>query len=439
MARIMKKILLSLVLVSGFALVLRAGDAGSLNTSFDQLLSRITPDGTQTPPPAPGAAKSVISAEEVDGRYWITANAADKYERTRLLEAGMDIVEIKGDKVSGFAHANTLKLLQQEKSMAVQSAMPMKAYLAAANKDFPAADAAYHNYKETTDLLKAMAAKNPDIASVFSIGKTYEGRDIWCLRINSTSKGSAISTKPGALYIGNHHAREHLSNEVPLLLGAWLLDHRNDADIKKYIATLDIYIIPMLNGDGAEYDIRTGSYQSHRKNTRVNGDKSIGVDLNRNYDSWWCEQGASHSTWADTYCGAKAFSEPESQAVRDFTLARKNLKTHISYHSYASTILYPWGGNDADVEGPDKQIFINIATEMGKLNGYHPEKSSDMYVATGDSCDWAYAAGKIYAFTIELEGRGFYPGAAIITSAVEKNIKAAVYLLSVTDNPKKVL
>ncbi|OGS12741.1 MAG: hypothetical protein A2234_00420 [Elusimicrobia bacterium RIFOXYA2_FULL_58_8] len=120
--------------------------------------------------------------------------------------------------------------------------------------------------------------------------------------------------------------------------------------------------------------------------------------------------------------------------------ARPNLKTHISYHSYAGTILYPWGGSEEDVpDQKDKQAFIQIATEMGRLTGYHPEKSSDMYVATGDSCDWAYAARKVLAFTFELEGRGFYPGAAIITSAVEKNVKAAVYLLSVTDNPYKVI
>jgi len=433
----MKKTILSLLLLGGFSVALKAGDTGS--TSFDQLLSRITPVAGDAVP-APAVLKTVLPPPEVDGRYWLTVLAADKHVRTRLLEAGMDIVEIMPGKVSGFAHANTLKLLSLEKSMQVESAVPMAKYVASINKDFPAADAVYHNYSETTDLLKAMASKNSDIASVFSIGKTYEGRDIWCLRINSTAKGEAGSSKPGALYIGNHHAREHLSNEVPLLFAAWLFDHRNDADVKQYISTLDIYIIPMLNGDGAEYDIRTGSYQSHRKNVRVNADKTIGVDLNRNYDSWWCEQGASHSPWADTYCGTKAFSEPESQAIKKFTEARPNLKTHISYHSFASTILYPWGGSEEDVaDARDKQVFINAAAQMGVLTGYHPEKSSDMYVATGDSCDWAYAAARIFAFTFELEGRGFYPGAAIITNAVQKNIKAAVYLLSITDNPYKVL
>ena len=432
----MKKLLISFALLNLLAYAASAGETSSSgNVSFDQLLSRITSAPVETAPmPEPAAEKAAFAAA-VEGRYWITVKAADSRARTRLLEAGFDIVEITKDSVSGIAGPELLAALSS-KSFVVLSRVP----LAARAKDFPAADAAYHNFKETTDLLKQMAAANPDIASLFSIGKTNEGRDIWCLRINSSAKGEAASAKPGALYMGNHHAREHLSNEVPLLFAAWLFEHKNDADIKKYISTLDIYIVPMLNSDGAEYDIKTGSYQYYRKNMSLNSDKSRGVDLNRNYDSWFCEAGASTYPGADTYCGPKAFSEPESQAVKKFIEARKNLKTHISYHSYAGEILYPWGGSDADIPNEkDKQVFIKVGDEMGKLTGYRSYKSSEMYVATGDSCDWAYASGGIFAFTFELEGRSFYPGAAIISSAVTKNIKAAVYLLSVTDNPYKVL
>ena len=126
-------------------------------------------------------------------------------------------------------------------------------------------------------------------------------------------------------------------------------------------------------------------------------------------------------------------------AIKKFVEARKNLKTLMSYHSYASTILYPYGGSDADVPGKDKDVFIKMAQAMGTLTGYHPEKSSDMYIATGDTCDWAYDVGKIFAFTTELEGNGFYPGAAMISKAVKGNIKAAAYMLSVTDNPYKTI
>lgn len=430
----MKKLLLPLLLLGSLTLTLKAGD-----TSYNQLLKEISPDVT-VQPPAPTLERVSLTGIEENGRYWVTAIAPDKEARTRLLEAGLDIVAINDGKVSGFAHARTLKALSEGKAMVIQSAMTVEAYTDAlmSQKDFPTADAAYHNFAETTSLLREMASRNSDIASLFSVGKSVEGRDIWCLRINSSAKGTAGSTKPGAFFLGNVHAREHLSNEVPLLFAAWLLDNRSDAAVKGYISTLDIYIVPMGNPDGVEFDIKTGRYQMHRKNMRVNPDNSTGVDLNRNFDSWWCQRGASHSTWADTYCGPRAFSEPESQAIKKFVEARPNLKTHISYHSYASEILYPWGGSDDDVpDQRDRAAFIKLANAMGKLTGYTARKSSDMYVATGDSCDWTYEKGKILSFTFELEGNGFYPGAGIITRTVNNNVKAAAYLLSMTNNPYK--
>jgi carboxypeptidase T len=72
-----------------------------------------------------------------------------------------------------------------------------------------------------------------------------------------------------------------------------------------------------------------------------------------------------------------------------------------------------------------------MAKQMAAVTGYTPEKSSDMYVSTGDTGDWAYDTGKVFAFTIELEGGGFYPGAGAIDEAVKGNVKAASYLLSV--------
>jgi len=407
--------------------------AGDL--SFDGILNQLKNEYTKglEMPAAPAPAEDQTSQ---DDRSWITVSAANSADRTRLLEAGMDILEIQKDRVSGTVRNGLLDAFSA-KGLSLVSRMPLSEHIGV-TKDFPVADAAYHNFKETTDLLKALAAKNPDVASLMSIGKTIEGRDIWCLRINSSAKGAKASAKPGALFIGNHHAREHLSNEVPLLFAVWLMDNRATAGVKKYIDTLDIYIIPMLNPDGAEYDIKTGSYKWQRKNMRVNSDKSIGVDLNRNYDSWFGGEGTSHYPSADTYCGPSAFSEPESMAIKKFVEARKNLKTLNSYHSYASTILYPYGGSNDEVpDAKDQKAFVNMAKQMGLLTGYDPQKSSEMYVATGDTCDWAYDVGKIFAFTTELEGNGFYPGAGIIDKTVKGNIKAAVYLLSVTDNPYK--
>ena len=389
--------------------------------------------------PEPEFDIAAAAALKSDDRYWITVQASDKYARTELLEAGMDIVEINGAKTLGFARKAELDLLA-EKGFIIEARVTIYEYAKQHLKDFPAADSVYHNYKETVELLQALAAKNPDIASLFSAGKTLEGRDIWCLRLNSTEKGETPGSKPGAFYVGNHHAREHLSNEVALGLAVYLLERRNEPEIKKYLNTLDIFIMPMLNSDGAEYDILTGKYRWHRKNTRINPDKSIGVDLNRNYDSRWCQAGSSHSPGADTYCGPSAFSEPETQAVKKFVTARKNIKSLMGYHSYSGLVLYPWAGLDTPLENvKDRKVFELMAAKMTSFTSYKPQQSSDLYVATGDTTDWAYATAGIFAFTTELEGSSFYPGAAVIEKAVANNVKAAVYMLSVTDDPYKLL
>lgn len=387
--------------------------------------------------PAPAAA----GAEwlEGDGRYWVTVGADDRWDRTALLAAGLDIVETGEKSVSGLIAQDELAGLAA-KGFFVKSRLAMRDYAAQHFRDFPQGDADYHNYAETEAALKALAAAHPAEASLFSIGRSIEGREIWCLRLNPSEKGEAPSSRPGAFFMGNHHGREHLTNEVALALAGYLLENKGQPEVRRYLDTLDIYIAPMTNPDGAEYDIASGKYRWHRKNTRVNPNKSLGVDLNRNYDARWCSAGASQSPSADTYCGPYAFSEPETRAIKAFLEPRRNITTLMSYHSYSSLLLYPWAGLDTPVEAErDRRVFETMGKAMGAATGYRPQQASDLYVAAGDTMDWAYQKLGVFAFTAELDGSTFYPGAAMIEKASAKNIRAALYQLSVTDDPYKVL
>jgi len=442
----MIRLLLSLTFLASLsANAFAAGTPEKPSLSFDQLLRSMS--SAYEAPPAPVIEETVsaaVKALDADPRLWITVAASTKEERTRLLEMGLSIEEVTPTAVSGIIHRDSMPAFET-KSVSVISRMPLSQFAVSAYKDFPSQDAVYHNYQEMYDRLKALEIANPDIASLFSIGRTSEGREIWTLRVNSSAKGTRPSSKPGAVFQGAHHAREHLSVEVPLLFAVWLLEHRNDAEVKKFIDTLDIYIQPMINPDGAEYDITDGKYKWWRKTRSPQGGGNFGADLNRNYDSWWCQAGASNSPWADTYCGPSAFSEPESRAVRDFVKARPNLKTMISYHTYAELILYPWGGKYEDLpDQNDLKVFKTLAEGMARLTGYTAQKSSDLYAATGDSCDWAYAEAGIFAFTFELTPRGgwgssgtFYPGAGVIEKSVRDNVQAALYLLRNTSDPRK--
>ncbi len=403
------------------------------STTFEKLYQEVIErlkNTTYDQTPLPDKKQSVA---ESDDRYYIKITAKNKYERTRLLELGVDIFSIYESYIEGTIPQSLISNIS-EKEFTILEKKPLSLW-AFEKKDFPSQDSAYHNYDETYQALKELSSKYQDIAYLFSLGKSYEGRDIWGLRINTTEKGVEQSKKPGILLVGNHHAREHLTNEMVLLFAAYLLDNKDS--YKDYINKLDIYLIPMLNPDGVEYDIKTGKYRWWRKNTnKLDTNSVIGVDLNRNYDFEWCKAGASTYPNSDTYCGKSPFSEPETKLLRDFLLNRKNIKTAISYHSYGSLVLYPWGGRDEPVsDEKDRKAFIKHAGEMAKLLGYKAKQSNELYIATGDMCDWAYDKLKILAFTIELEGRGFYPGASIIQTAFEKNKKAALYLMSVTENP----
>jgi carboxypeptidase T len=87
-----------------------------------------------------------------------------------------------------------------------------------------------------------------------------------------------------------------------------------------------------------------------------------------------------------------------------------------------------------------------MAKKMAEWNGYTPEQSSELYIASGDTTDWSYGAHKIISFTFELDpagggfgGGGFYPGPAVIQPVFQKNIEPCLYLLEYADNPARVL
>ncbi|MBI3551168.1 MAG: zinc carboxypeptidase [Elusimicrobia bacterium] len=374
-----------------------------------------------------------------DDRLWITATVSGASGRTAVVNAGISIEEIAADSVGGVGNARMTQRL-------TRLGIPFKAVPLAQRfhaEDFPAEDAAFHNYQRLTADLQGLVAASGGLASLFSIGGGWQGdKQIWCLRLNTTAKGEEKSNKPAIVYMGTHHAREHLSTEVPFLLAKYLVENRDKPEIAGLLAKRDVYIIPMINPDGAEYDIATGQYRMHRKNTRDNGGGSVGVDLNRNYGYHWGEGGSSGEPDSDIYHGPSAFSEPETQAVKKFVEDRLDtLKILLTFHSFSELILYPWGHKNGPLDDTKAQTaYETLAKTMAQWNGYTPEHSSDLYIASGDTTDWAWGAHKIFAFTFELTPKsmwdgGFYPGAGAISSTFAANLKPALYLLDLADDP----
>jgi hypothetical protein len=315
----------------------------------------------------------------------------------------------------------------------------------------PAIDAnlgLYHTYAEMETVLTQLETTYPTLAHLFTIGTSIEGRNIYVLKISDNV--AVDEDEPEVLYMGDHHARELMSVEIPLKFAQYLLTNYGvDPDVTNMVDTREIFIAPMINPDGHYYVQLNHSGSSDywwRKNRRYNYDGSYGVDLNRNYGYMWGYDnvGSSPTPNTDVYRGTGPFSEPETQAVRDFAQGR-HLILALSYHSYGELLLYPWGY--APILTPDNDLFAALGDTLAYGTGYQVGTSPALLYATnGDSDDWAYGEttqkDKIFCFTPEVNSSaqgGFAPAESYIQPTFNSLLAMNMNLLHFADNPYRVL
>jgi carboxypeptidase T len=381
-----------------------------------------------------------FAAAAADGStYWMKINAKNKYQRSKIANTGAVIENLADDYVIAFGNAKELSRVKATGLLAQSFIYD------ATIMDFPSKDSNFHNYTELLTDMKALADSAPDIVAYEVLGKSLEGRDIVNLRLSTDLDKSG--DKPGVIFLGTHHAREHLSTEIPLMLAQYLVSEykKNNPDIVRYLQTREISIVPLVNPDGAEYDIASGRYRGWRKNRSHNRDGSYGVDLNRNYGYMWGTGGASRDGDSDVYMGPQPFSEPETQVIKNFIESKTNVTELLSFHTFSELVLYPWGYSyDPVADQRDLKVYQTMARTMAAWNHYTPEQSSELYIASGDTTDWAYGVHKIFSFTFEMDPRnggmnGFYPGQAVIPVVFQKNLQPCLYLIEHAADPYAVI
>lgn len=111
----------------------------------------------------------------------------------------------------------------------------------------------YYRYEELSRLLQDYAEAYPDLIHIESIGKSYEGRDIWLLSVTNFNTGSD-KEKPAVWVDGNIHATE-LSGSTACLyhLHTLMKGYGKDDEITRCLDTRAFYICPRINPDGAEW------------------------------------------------------------------------------------------------------------------------------------------------------------------------------------------
>jgi carboxypeptidase T len=330
-------------------------------------------------------------------------------ERKQIIENGFAIETITED-----VYEYTEKIRQEQISMFAEPT-----------------SAKYHSYDEV--ITELIALEDSGVARTYIIGSTHEGRDILAVKISDNP--SEDENEPGALFFGGQHAREWIAKEVPLYIAQYLTDnYETDAEVKHLVDNCEIWIVPLVNPDGYEYS-RTVD-RMWRKNRRDNGDGTFGVDLNRNWSYMWGGPNSSSNTNNNGYRGPSAFSEPETQAIRDLALAH-DFEIMMDYHSWGQVTAYPWAYTpDPCPDNLPMSAMTSMMRELIKQTSgavyFNWWDWFGAYAIGGDAGDWAYGELGIYSFLFELgpESEGPIPSESLINIICEENLPAALYLIS---------
>lgn len=257
-----------------------------------------------------------------------------------------------------------------------------------------------------------LATRYPDIIKEETIGHSLLGQPIKAYKLTADARALRDGTRPVTLFESTQHAREWISAEVNRRLFQWFVDHRRDRDVKRLLATNEVWFMPMMNPDGYDYTFTAKGTRLWRKNLRdVNGDGVIdpahdGVDTNRNWPEKWNYdlEGSSDDPSTETYHGSGPASEPEVQAARGL---QQKLKPRflIDYHSFAQLILYPEGWQ-VETEATDAPLMKALAgdDDHPAVPGFDPDVSAELYTTNGDVTGDAYNNWGTQAYTVELDG-----------------------------------
>ena len=289
----------------------------------------------------------------------------------------------------------------------------------ATNRDFPLGSMqGNYTLDELNERFDELHGLFPNIISNrVVIGQSVEGRDIWAFKVSDNP--NVDEDEPEVLYTALTHSREPLGMMNLIYFVQLLAEEQNsNPEFEYLISNREMWFIPVVNPDGYAYNESIeptggGMHRKNRLNTNCGNGSNRGVDLNRNYGFGWGSNdiGSSPNPCSATYRGDVEFSEPETQAVRDFII-NHDFNNVLHYHCYSNIYIHPWG-NGSIPEEPDSSTLVDIGREMARYNGYPVGTglSTIGYTVNGDAVDWTYGDQNIISYVPEVgsTSQGFWP------------------------------
>jgi murein tripeptide amidase MpaA len=111
----------------------------------------------------------------------------------------------------------------------------------------------FYRYDDLTRLLHSYAEEYKDLVRLDSLGRSFEGREVWLVTVTAFASGPDRE-KPAMWVDGNIHSSEVSASSACLyLLDTLVRGYGVDEAITRALTTRAFYICPRVNPDGAEW------------------------------------------------------------------------------------------------------------------------------------------------------------------------------------------
>ncbi|KAH6563800.1 hypothetical protein BASA50_004513 [Batrachochytrium salamandrivorans] len=273
----------------------------------------------------------------------------------------------------------------------------------------------YQSIEALHSYFKGLAGLYPHLVETFSIGKTYEGRDILGIHIHSKESPNKVANPKEIVFHGGTHAREWIAPAVVSYIATQLLSkYGKNNDVTTLLDTFVYSIIPVLNIDGYVYTHKRD--RMWRKTRKPNRFACVGTDPNRNWEYGWGSGGSSKNPCSDAYMGPEPFSEPEPRQLAAYVQSHSpNVISYIDFHAFSQLWMFPYG-NVCNSSPPDNDKLMRVSNSATKALKKTYGTSFTVgqicqviYQASGSSVDHVYARANVtYSFAVELRDTGRY-------------------------------
>lgn len=320
---------------------------------------------------------SAAGASRTHSSVWV--GEITRSEAQRLYRRGFDLEGVFGGRARFYVTPEQADMLRSMGYTVVED-------------ETPDLRVPYPGLTDIYESIDSVVAAHPGICRLEVIGQSVQGRDLLAVVVSDNVESEEV--EPELRMHGAIHGDEKTSAMVTLTYLKNLTDNYGDSPMCTYVVDgAESWIIPVVNPDGYESDSR---YNAN------------GVDLNRNLSYMWSGG------------GPYAFSEPETQALRDLTMQSwpeienftNPFSTGLSLHGGAACINTVWNYT-GDPLPEDSALIWEQAVAYDQSPGivsyfgggdefWIAFPGYSWYETHGDVNDWSYGECGTVDHTVEV-------------------------------------